>query len=108
MLGISTIFLPAPQGEEAADIVLRALQPHIQRGWVLTDRGAGWSSGSSTDGGGSASGGGSSSSSGSSSGGSGGEGAVRLVRLADPQGFLVSNDIISDCFAAFDITSQDD
>lgn len=80
----------ASQGEEAVDIVLGALQPHIGRGWVLTDRGSGWSSGS--DGG--------------SSGA--GEGAVRRVRLADPQGFLVSNDIISDCFAAFDITSQDD
>ncbi|PRW32956.1 activating signal cointegrator 1 complex subunit 3 isoform B [Chlorella sorokiniana] len=78
------------QGEEAADIVLHALQPHIARGWVLADRGAGWSSGSG------------------GSGSGGGEGAVQRVRLADPQGFLVSNDIISDCFAAFDITSQDD
>lgn len=74
---------PRPQGEEAADIVLGALRPHMQRGWVLADRGDGW-------------------------GGGGGEGEVRRVRLADPHGFLVSNDIISDCFAAFDITSQDD
>lgn len=70
--------------------MLGALQPHIRRGWVLTDHGSGWSIGSG--------------------GSSGGEGAVAVqrVRLADPQGFLVSNDIISDCFAAFDITSQDD
>lgn len=73
---------PLLQGEEAADIVLGALRPHMQRGWVLADRGGGW--------------------------GGGGEGAVRRVRLADPHGFLVSNDIISDCFAAFDITSQAD
>ena len=79
--------------------MLRALQPHIQRGWVLTDQGSGWSSGSGSSGGGG---------SGSGSRSSGSEAAVLRVRLADPQGFLVSNDIISDCFAAFDITSQED
>lgn len=75
-----------PQGDEAADVVRRALAPHIARGWVLADNG--------------------SSSRGSSSGGSGGE--VQRVRLADPQGFVVSNDIISDVFAAFDLTDGQD
>ena len=39
--------------------------------------------------------------------GGGGGGEVQRVRLADPQGFVVSNDIISDVFAAFDITEED-
>ena len=38
---------------------------------------------------------------------SGGGGGVQRVRLADPQGFVISNDIISDVFAAFDITEED-
>lgn len=78
-----------PQGDEAADVVRAALAPHIARGWVLADAG----------GGGGAAGG-------------GGEalppGAVQRVRLADPQGFVLSNDIISDVFAAFDLTAGDD
>ena len=62
------------QGEEAADAVLAALQPHIDRGLVLA---------------------------------SGGGGAVERVQLADPRGLVVSNDIISDVFAAFDLMNED-
>jgi oxygen-independent coproporphyrinogen-3 oxidase len=65
------------EGEEAAERVRAALRPHIERGWVVA------------------------------SGGSGGGGGVQRVRLADPQGFVISNDIISDVFAAFDITEED-
>lgn len=57
--------------------MLAALQPHIARGWAVAE------------------------------GGDGGGGGAAQVRLADPQGFVVSNDIISDVFAAFDITSAD-
>jgi oxygen-independent coproporphyrinogen-3 oxidase len=65
------------EGEEAAERVRAALQPHVERGWVVA-------------------------------GGGGGSGEVQQVlRLADPQGFVVSNDIISDVFAAFDITEED-
>lgn len=63
------------------DIVLGALQPHISSGLVLAD---------------------------GSPAASGGGGEVRRVRLADPRGFVMSNDIISDAFAAFDITAADE
>lgn len=90
-----------PQGGEAADLLRAALAPHAARGWVLThgthDGGGGSkgsaSSSSSNDG-----------SSGRSSGGGGGLADMDWVRLADPDGFIVSNDIISDCFAALDVT----
>ncbi|KAI3430406.1 hypothetical protein D9Q98_005001 [Chlorella vulgaris] len=61
-----------PQGDEASALVLQALKPHVERGWVLVDGG-----GSSID-------------------------SVTTVRLADPHGLVVSNDIISDVFAALD------
>lgn len=87
-----------PQGGEAADLLRAALAPHAARGWVLTHGGGGGSKGSagsssSNDG-----------SSGRSSGGGGGLADMDWVRLADPDGFIVSNDIISDCFAALDVT----
>jgi oxygen-independent coproporphyrinogen-3 oxidase len=93
-----------PQGGEAADRVLAALRPHIARGWVLADSGGG-----SSEEGSSASGGSSSSSGGGGSvrtGGGSSPSSVQHVRLADPDGFVISNDIISDCFAAFDLTEE--
>jgi oxygen-independent coproporphyrinogen-3 oxidase len=65
-----------PQGDEASALVLQALKPHVERGWVLVDGG-----GSSID-------------------------SVTTVRLADPHGLVVSNDIISDVFAALDVTQD--
>lgn len=81
-LDLSQLAARHPQGEEAAALVAAALRPHVERGWAVASN---------------------ASSSGSSSGGSAG-GTVRHVRLADPQGFVMSNDIISDVFAALDIT----
>lgn len=64
-----------PQGEDAAALVLSALRPHVERGWVRLD-----------------------------GGGEGSGGPV--ARLADPQGLVMSNDIISDVFAALDVTND--
>ena len=99
-------------GEPLSKVVLRSLQPHIERGLVqlLTEedeqREAQRAAGSSGRGGG-----------GGSGGGGGwrempgpmlpgqwgpGRGEVVRARLSDPEGFLMSNDIISDVFAALD------
>lgn len=63
-----------PQGDEAAELVLSALRPHTERGWVRLD--------------------------------GGGDSGGLVARLADPQGLVMSNDIISDVFAALDVTSD--
>lgn len=92
-----------PQGGEAADVVRAALAPHIAAGRALADAGDTSAAASS--------GGASSSSSGSRPSAGGGAlplETVQRVRLADPQGFVLSNDIISDVFAAFDLTAGED
>jgi len=67
-------------GAEAAELVWGSLQPHVQRGLVYTlPQGAEWVRG-----------------------GSGAAGPIS-VRLSDPRGFMLSNDIISDVFAAFQL-----
>jgi oxygen-independent coproporphyrinogen-3 oxidase len=75
-------------GQEAAQLVVKALQPHIQRGHAQLVTGA-LVTGAVKAGAGEP------------------EGAVagqqqgpQRVRLTDPHGFLVSNSIISDVFAA--------
>ena len=109
-----------PQGGEAVDALLRALRPHIARGWVLADGDGGAAAGGSSRGSGSAAVGGAAAgvvgraTAGSSSATPAAAAAavavpaaagdIKRVRLADPEGFLVSNDIISDCFAALDLT----
>ncbi|KAL4422677.1 hypothetical protein ABPG75_008874 [Micractinium tetrahymenae] len=85
-----------PQGGEAGELLRAALAPHIARGWVIA-RGGGE--------GGEREGSAGSSSSTSGGGTADGRGSIEWVRLADPDGFIVSNDIISDCFAALDVTS---
>lgn len=77
--GLDLVQLAAdhPQGRQAAAAVMTALQPHIKAGRVIVDE------------------------SGDSS-----KKLTGTVRLADPEGFVLSNDIISDVFAALDITRQ--
>eukprot|EP00887_Chlorella_sp_A99_P000273 scaffold13.g273.t1 len=108
-----------PQGQEAAAIVLSALERHIEAGLVQRDRtgssagpaGAGAPTEAARPAGASPEGAGRPAAAGERGGGGGGVHALGRVRLADPDGFIVSNEIISDVFAALDITSsqgQDD
>lgn len=102
-------------GEALSKVTLRALEPHIEKGLVecLTQEAeqqaaSSSSSGRSSEGGRGRNGedrlGGSSDNNSASGGGwgSGEGGEVVRVRLADPEGFVVSNDIISDVFVALE------
>jgi oxygen-independent coproporphyrinogen-3 oxidase len=59
-------------GRDAADLIVGALHEHVQRGHVVLERDEG------------------------------GSGEVVRVRLTDPAGFVVSNDVISDVFLALE------
>lgn len=87
-----------PDGQQAVTVVLGALQRHIEAGLVLVGK---------SDSSKSSSGAGESRNSNSSGAGGSSPENPGVVRLADPGGFLVSNDILSDVFAAFDITQHD-
>ena len=86
--GLDLARLAATHGDEAAALVCKAAQKHVEAGRVsLLDTNAG--------------GGGRGLQSGEPGRERAGGPPSRIMRLTDPQGFLLSNDIISDIFLAF-------
>lgn len=93
--GLDLAALAAEFGRGAADALGPALRKHEALGLVaLTRRGGG--GGGSAEGGSTESGGGGSAEGSSAEGG----GEIAGARLTDPRGFLLSNEVISDLFAA--------
>ncbi|GLC51316.1 hypothetical protein PLESTB_000489300 [Pleodorina starrii] len=114
--GLDLAMLRNRFGAQALGTVLRPLAPHERRGTVLALDGQGRACSLAEAGLAAAAaeaveapaapvaaGAGQLAEAGSGAGGGGGGGP--RVRLSDPGGFLLSNDIISDVFAAFDVTS---
>jgi hypothetical protein len=118
--GLDLAQLRARFGAQALATVLRALAPHQRRGTVLALDGRGRACSlaeaaleSAAQGAHAAEAavrpaeGADEAGPGRGSGAGAAAGCAR-VRLSDPEGFLLSNDIISDVFAAFDVTSGSD
>lgn len=74
--GLDLDSVAASRGAAAAKVIQAAVRQHAAKGIVVLEEGGDGE-------------------------GSGGQGLGR-VRLSDPEGFLMSNDIISDVFAALD------
>lgn len=91
--GLDVSSFAAQYGAEAAAVLTPVLLKHEAAGLVALRRGGGGGQQEADSG---SSGG----QQAASSGGSGG-GEIVWARLTDPEGFLVSNDIISDLFAAY-------